>query len=132
MRRRRGVVAGRRPDIPANHQDTGQWAACRQGRGDNHGAGWGDTRLIRKKNFSWHRYCNAFCEYVALPRRRKEKRMNTLVTGIFEAEHQAAQAVRKLVKSCVPTDLVRTIRSTAGRTPRSNGTTSRPSGVVKV
>jgi len=58
--------------------------------------------------------------------------MNTLVTGIFEAEHQAAQAVRKLVKSCVPTDLVRTIRSTAGRTPRSNGTTSRPSGVVKV
>ena len=58
--------------------------------------------------------------------------MNTLVTGIFETEHQAGQAVRKLVKSCVPTDFVRTIHSTAGRARRSNDTASEPSGVVKV
>ena len=35
--------------------------------------------------------------------------MHTLITGTFQAEHQAVQAVRKLVKSCVPMDLVRTI-----------------------
>jgi len=35
--------------------------------------------------------------------------MSTLVTGTFQAEDQARQAVRHLVKSCVPMDLVRTI-----------------------
>ena len=35
--------------------------------------------------------------------------MSTLVTGIFQAEDQARQAVRHLIKSCVPMDLVRTI-----------------------
>jgi|SoiMethySBSTD1v2_1073268.scaffolds.fasta_scaffold58369_4 hypothetical protein len=35
--------------------------------------------------------------------------MHTLITGTFQAEQQAVQAVRKLVKSCVPMDLMRTI-----------------------
>jgi hypothetical protein len=35
--------------------------------------------------------------------------MNTLVTGTFEGAQQAAQAVRKLGKSCVPMDVVRTV-----------------------
>jgi hypothetical protein len=35
--------------------------------------------------------------------------MNALVIGTFEAENQAVQAVRKLVRSCVPSDSVRTI-----------------------
>ena len=41
--------------------------------------------------------------------------MNTLVTGTFEDEQHAAQAVRKLVKSCVPVDLVRTIPARKGK-----------------
>jgi hypothetical protein len=35
--------------------------------------------------------------------------MSTLVTGTFQTENQAREAVRKLVKSCVPVDLVKTI-----------------------
>ena len=35
--------------------------------------------------------------------------MNTLVTGTFQAEAQAYQAVRKLIDSCVPAKLVRAI-----------------------
>ena len=39
--------------------------------------------------------------------------MKTLVRGTFAAEDQAAQAVSKLIKSCIPLDLVRTIFPTA-------------------
>ena len=35
--------------------------------------------------------------------------MYALVTGTFEAEHQAIEAERKLLHSCVPSDRVRTI-----------------------
>ena len=35
--------------------------------------------------------------------------MSTLVTGTFQAEAQAYQAVRKLIQSCVPANFVRTI-----------------------
>ena len=35
--------------------------------------------------------------------------MNALVTGVFEAENQASEAVRKLLRSCVPSNRVRTI-----------------------
>ena len=35
--------------------------------------------------------------------------MNTLITGTFPAEQQAAEAVRQLIKSCVPLENVRTI-----------------------
>ena len=35
--------------------------------------------------------------------------MNALVTGTFEVENQAVEAVRKLLRSCVPSNCVRTI-----------------------
>ena len=35
--------------------------------------------------------------------------VNALVTGTFEVENQAAKAVSKLLRSCVPSSLVRTI-----------------------
>jgi hypothetical protein len=35
--------------------------------------------------------------------------MNALVTGTFEAENQAIEAVRKLLRACVPSNRVRTI-----------------------
>jgi len=58
--------------------------------------------------------------------------MSTLITGTFQAEQQAVRAVRKLIKSCVPTDLVRTIlpgtrkrlaahQSEGGHAPREPG-----------
>lgn len=58
--------------------------------------------------------------------------MYALVTGTFEAENQAIEAERKLLRSCVPSDRVRTIfpgsrkrraalRAESGRTPRQPG-----------
>ena len=47
--------------------------------------------------------------------------MNTLVTGTFEAQHKAAQAVRKLVKSCVPMDRVRTTSPGTGKRQATYG-----------
>lgn len=58
--------------------------------------------------------------------------MYALVTGTFEAENQAIEAARKLLRSCVPPDRVRTIlpgsrkrlaihRAEGGRTPRQSG-----------
>ena len=47
--------------------------------------------------------------------------MSTLVTGTFEGEHQAAQAVRKLVKSCVPMDRVQTTSSGSGKRHAAHG-----------
>ena len=52
---------------------------------------------------------------------------STLVTGTFEAETQAARAVRKLLNACVPSHRVRTIvprgrqRPAASRTDISAG-----------
>src|ERR1700704_1328090 len=41
--------------------------------------------------------------------RSGERVMGMLVVGTFEAEKQAAQAVRKLLRSCVPSEHVRTL-----------------------
>ncbi len=57
--------------------------------------------------------------------------MLALVTGTFEAENQAVEAVSKLMRSCVPSDRVRTIftslrrptahRAQGGRNPEEPG-----------
>ena len=49
--------------------------------------------------------------------------MAGMVTGTFEAENQAAQAVRKLLRSCVPSEAVRTLTVR----PRRFGAASRRS-----
>jgi hypothetical protein len=41
--------------------------------------------------------------------------MAAVIVGMFEAEKQAAQAVRKLLHSCVPSDHVRTVVATPRR-----------------
>lgn len=41
--------------------------------------------------------------------------MTILITGTFGGEWQAAQAVRKLVKSCVPTERVQTLSAGPAR-----------------
>src|SRR5215813_13045283 len=41
--------------------------------------------------------------------------MATVVTGTFEAENQATSAVRKLLRSCVPSERVRTLVSARRR-----------------
>lgn len=61
--------------------------------------------------------------------------MNALVTGTFEAENQANEAVRKLLRACVPSNRVRTIlpgtrRRLAAHLAEGGSALSEPGGIL--
>ena len=61
--------------------------------------------------------------------------MNALVTGTFEVENQAVEAVRKLLQSCISSSLVRTIlpgmrKRLAAHHAEGGGDPAQPGGIM--